>query len=245
VNDSRPAGITALSAFFLFGAVMSFTSSAALLFPGGLLEPMWRLNPRAREGFDKMGPWAIVLMLAVCAACALSATGLWRGVAWGHRLATGVLVVNVLGDAASALSGTEPRAGIGVPIGAALVAYLRSKRVRSFFDEHSRVHESLPRMQRAFVVLETRGSGWDESRPMEEQTDWPAHAAFMDSLVAGEFVALGGPLEGTRDVLLVIQAKDSSEIARRLSADPWTRNGLLIVKECWPWRIRHEVKRWR
>jgi uncharacterized protein YciI len=93
-------------------------------------------------------------------------------------------------------------------------------------------------MQRPFAVLETRGSGWDESRPMEEQTDWHAHAAFMDSLAAEGFVALGGPLEGTRDVLLVIQAEDSSEIVQRLSADPWTRNGLLIVKDCRPWRIR-------
>ena len=93
-------------------------------------------------------------------------------------------------------------------------------------------------MQRPFVVLRTHGSGWDESRPMEEQTNWPAHAAFMDSLAAEGFIALGGPLEGTRDALLVIRAEDSSEIEQRLSADPWTRNGLLITKECWPWRIR-------
>lgn len=65
--------------------------------------------------------------------------------------------------------------------------------------------------------------------------------AFMDSLVAEGFVARGGPLEGTRDALLVIQAEDSSEIVQRLSADPWTRNGLLILKECWPWRIRRSL----
>lgn len=93
-------------------------------------------------------------------------------------------------------------------------------------------------MQRPFVVLETRGSGWDDSRPMDDQADWNAHAAFMDSLVAEGFVALGGPLEGTRDVLLVFQAEDPSQIVQRLSADPWIQNGLLIVKECWPWRIR-------
>ena len=93
-------------------------------------------------------------------------------------------------------------------------------------------------MRRPFVALLTRGSSWDDSRSMDEQTDWPAHAAFMDALVAERFVALGGPLEGTRDVLLVIQAEDSSEIVEHLSGDPWTQHGLLIVKECWPWRIR-------
>jgi uncharacterized protein YciI len=93
-------------------------------------------------------------------------------------------------------------------------------------------------MQKPFVVLRTRGPGWDESRPMEAQEDWPAHAAFMDALVADGFVVLGGPLEGTRDALLVIQAADSSEIMRRLSADPWALNGVLVAKDCWPWRIR-------
>jgi hypothetical protein len=93
-------------------------------------------------------------------------------------------------------------------------------------------------MQRPFVVLETHGQDWDDSRPMDEQTEWPAHVAFMDSLVADGFVTLGGPLEGTRDALLVIQAEDSSQIRQRLSGDPWIRSGLLIVKECWPWRIR-------
>lgn len=88
------------------------------------------------------------------------------------------------------------------------------------------------------MLVHTRGPAWDDSRPMEEQADWPAHAAFMDSLAAEGFVVLGGPLEGTRDVVLVIQAEDSSEIAQRLSADPWRRNGLVVVKECRPWRIR-------
>lgn len=87
-------------------------------------------------------------------------------------------------------------------------------------------------------MLRTHGENWDDARSLEEQMDWPAHAAFMDALALEGFIALGGPLEGTRDALLVIQAEDSSEIVTRLSADPWTRTGLLILKECWPWRIR-------
>ena len=93
-------------------------------------------------------------------------------------------------------------------------------------------------MYRPFVVIETRGPAWDDSQSMDNQTDWPAHAAFMDSLVADRFVLLGGPLEGTRDVLLVIQADDYAGIMDRLAADPWMQKGLLSVKECQPWRIR-------
>jgi hypothetical protein len=73
---------------------------------------------------------------------------------------------------------------------------------------------------------------------MEEQAEWPAHAAFMDALVADGFVVLGGPLGGTRDALLVIQAEASFEITKRLAADPWALNDVLVAKDCWPWTIR-------
>ena len=93
-------------------------------------------------------------------------------------------------------------------------------------------------MARPFVVLRTRGAQWDDSKALEDQAEWTAHAAFMDALAAESFVALGGPLEGTRDALLVIQAEDPAEIERRLEPDPWTRNGLLVTTACWPWQIR-------
>jgi hypothetical protein len=129
----RPRGITALSLFFGFGAVMAFTSLVALLFPGGFLEPMWRLNPRAREAFAGMGGWALLLMAAVSAACAFASAGLWHGKRWGYVLAIVVLVVNLAGDLTNALLGIEPRAWFGVPIVALLLGYLATSRVRAFF----------------------------------------------------------------------------------------------------------------
>jgi hypothetical protein len=133
----RPVAITALSIFFLFGTAASFVSSVSLLFPGSFLEPVWRLNPRAREGFTGMGVWAILLMCAVCIACVSAAVGLWRGARWGYWLAVTLLAINLLGDAANVLLGTEPRAAVGVPIVIAILAFLMSKRVRGFFRKAS------------------------------------------------------------------------------------------------------------
>ncbi|MBK8316528.1 MAG: hypothetical protein IPL01_21915 [Acidobacteria bacterium] len=130
----RPAGITALSVFFAVGAVISFTSSASLFFPGSFLEPMWRLNPRALEAFHSMGGWAIVMLCTVCAGCAFAAVGLWRGVRWGYRLAVGILVINLTGDIANVVLGTEPRAAIGIPIVLLILAFLLTRRVKSFFN---------------------------------------------------------------------------------------------------------------
>ena len=52
---------------------------------------------------------------------------------------------------------------------------------------------------------------------------------FMNQLAADEFVVLGGPLSGTDDFLLVIDAADAEEINATLARDPWTQSGMLKV----------------
>jgi uncharacterized protein YciI len=93
-------------------------------------------------------------------------------------------------------------------------------------------------MERAFVVLRSRGPAWDDSRPLEAQSDWAAHAAFMDALFEQGFAALVGPLEGTRDALLILRASSTSEVIERLASDPWSTSGLLVTKQISPWQIR-------
>jgi uncharacterized protein YciI len=93
-------------------------------------------------------------------------------------------------------------------------------------------------MQRVFLVTRSRGARWDEARPMEEQEEWRAHADFMNALAREGFVALGGPVDGTRETLLVVRASDEAQIHARLSTDPWTRNQLLRVSEIRPWTLR-------
>ncbi len=95
-----------------------------------------------------------------------------------------------------------------------------------------------PVMELAFMVLRSRGPAWDESKPLEAQTDWTAHAMFMDALYENGFAALVGPLEGTRDALIIMRAASAEEIAGRLAADPWSKSGLLVTKQVSPWRLR-------
>jgi len=93
-------------------------------------------------------------------------------------------------------------------------------------------------MNRIFFVLRSRGPGWDDSKPLESQKEWPGHAAFMDALFEEGFAALVGPLEGTRDALLILRASGVSEIVERLASDPWTINDLLTTKQISPWKLR-------
>jgi uncharacterized protein YciI len=93
-------------------------------------------------------------------------------------------------------------------------------------------------MERVFAVWRTRGPAWDDSKPLEGQADWIAHAQFMDGLYKNGFAALVGPLEGTRDALLILRASSPDEIEQRLAGDPWSKNGLLTTKQISPWKLR-------
>jgi hypothetical protein len=129
----RPWTVTSLSIFFGLGAAISASSLLALATPGGYLEPMWRLNPRAREQFASMGIWAWVLMVVVSATCVAAAVGLWRGRRFGYLLGLTLLTVSLLGDLANAVLGLEPRAWVGVPVAALFLAVLATGRARAYF----------------------------------------------------------------------------------------------------------------
>jgi uncharacterized protein YciI len=87
------------------------------------------------------------------------------------------------------------------------------------------------------VVLRRSGPEWDPERTMEEQSGWPAHASFMDSLVAQGFVVLGGPLADEHRVVLAAEAETENEVRATLSRDPWSETHLR-VDTIDPWTIR-------
>jgi hypothetical protein len=93
-------------------------------------------------------------------------------------------------------------------------------------------------MKRVFAVIRSRGPAWDDSKPLEGQADWDGHSKFMDDLFEEGFAALVGPLEGTRDALLVLRAASEFEVMGRLLQDPWSKNGLLTTTLISPWQLR-------
>ena len=123
-EERVPLGIKLLSIFFAFGAAICLITIVALLFPGGVLEPIWRLNPDAHVAFQQIGRLSILLMVVVGSACALAAIGLGMRRRWGVPLALGILAVNLVGDLLNAFVRHDFRTLIGLPIGGAMIAYL-------------------------------------------------------------------------------------------------------------------------
>jgi hypothetical protein len=79
-----------------------------------------------------------------------------------------------------------------------------------------------------YVVLRRLGPEWDPARPMEDQSRWPEHAAYMDGLVDAGFVVLGGPLADEERVVLAVEAGSEDEVRATLARDPWSGSHLLV-----------------
>jgi uncharacterized protein YciI len=92
------------------------------------------------------------------------------------------------------------------------------------------------------VVLRRSGPRWDASLPLEQQSDWDAHAAFMDGLVAAGFIVLGGPLADEERVVHAVEAESEDAVRATLARDPWSGTHLL-VDTIDPWTIRLDGRR--
>ena len=113
-----------LALFFAFGACMCALIIWLLLFPGGALDSLWRLNPEAHAVFQRIGGLSILLMAIVGVACAFAAIGLARNAKWGRWLGILILATNLVGDLTNAFVRHDLRTLIGVPIAAAMIFYL-------------------------------------------------------------------------------------------------------------------------
>ena len=92
------------------------------------------------------------------------------------------------------------------------------------------------------VVLRRSGSQYDRSRQLEEQSDWPAHASFVDGLVDQGFVVLGGPLADEYRVVHVVEAESEGAVRATLARDPWSETHLRI-DTIDTWTIRLDGRR--
>jgi uncharacterized protein YciI len=86
------------------------------------------------------------------------------------------------------------------------------------------------------VVLRQAGPEFDPALPLEQQTGWHAHAAYMDSLVEDGHIVFGGPLPGGR-VAHAMEAESEDELRAVWASDPWYESHL-ILESVEPWEIR-------
>jgi uncharacterized protein YciI len=92
------------------------------------------------------------------------------------------------------------------------------------------------------VVIHRSGPGYDLSLPLEQQSGWDEHAAFMDELVDSGFLVLGGPLADGCRVVHVAEAASADEVRETLARDPWSGTHL-VVDTVDAWTLRLDARR--
>ena len=92
------------------------------------------------------------------------------------------------------------------------------------------------------LTLRRSGPQWDPSKQLEEQSDWPAHATFMDGLVDDGFIVLGGPLSDEHRVVHAVEAESEDAIRETLARDPWSGTHL-VIDTIEPWTLRLDARR--
>jgi len=92
------------------------------------------------------------------------------------------------------------------------------------------------------VVVTRSGPQWRPDLPLEQQSGWEEHAAFMDALVDDGFLVLGGPLGDEHRVIHAVEAASEAEVHERLARDPWSGSHLEVAA-VEPWTIRLDARR--
>jgi hypothetical protein len=91
------------------------------------------------------------------------------------------------------------------------------------------------------VILRQSGPEFDRARPLEEQSRWSEHAAYMDALVDDGLIVLGGPLAGDGRVAHAVEAASPEVVRETLARDPWSETHLR-VESVEPWTIRLDAR---
>jgi len=78
------------------------------------------------------------------------------------------------------------------------------------------------------VLLHRSGRRWDPALPLEEQSGFSEHAAYMDRLVDEGFTVLGGPLEDEHRVVMAVDAPSPDAVRDALVRDPWWETHLRL-----------------
>ena len=86
------------------------------------------------------------------------------------------------------------------------------------------------------VIVRQAGPEFDHGLPLEQQTGWREHAAYMNSLVEDGHIILGGPLPNGR-VAHAMEASSEKELRAIWARDPWHESHL-ILESVEPWEIR-------
>lgn len=132
-NRGRLWGVMLMAIFFAAASCILVAVGTALLFPGSVLETVWKIYPARRALMMPYRAWLGPSFLMLSIAMAFASVGCFRQRKWGWWLAVTIFAVNGLSDAAQLVTGRFVEGGIGTAAACAILFYLSRPNVRSGF----------------------------------------------------------------------------------------------------------------
>jgi hypothetical protein len=115
--------LTALATFFVAGAAFAAIVAADLLFPGTVLDVIWKMKSGSEQQFLALGWFGVVFLFLLSAALLTAGIGLFRWRNWGRWLTVVLLLINLGPDVPGLLRGDWSVAPFAAFV-AALTIYL-------------------------------------------------------------------------------------------------------------------------
>ena len=132
----RPKTIPVVAAFLFVATAIATVVATSLLFPGPLLDWLWKFNPPASAAFHAMGRMAGVLLLALGVGTCAAGAGLLRGRKWAWWFAVLLFAIDATGNVVSWwATGDWLKSVSGVAVSSAFLYCLMRPGVREFFQE--------------------------------------------------------------------------------------------------------------
>lgn len=117
----------------MFYAAVNALSIFAILWPGRLLEAVWRLNKTGLTLTNQMGPWAMFPLAVIGLLCAITAIGFFSGRRWSYRLGVILITAKFIDDTLAILIEPRPYAWTGALLAVLALLYMSTHRVKRHF----------------------------------------------------------------------------------------------------------------
>jgi hypothetical protein len=134
LEQPRPKTIVVIATFLFAATILACITGGSLLFPGPLLDRLWKFNPQGAALFHSIGRTSGVFLMALGVGTFFAALGLLRGRRWAWWFGVCLFAVDASGNVVSYfLTHDALRSATGAIVSATFLFFLCRHHVRDYF----------------------------------------------------------------------------------------------------------------
>jgi hypothetical protein len=134
----RPKTVPIVASFLFLASGIASVVGIGLLFPGPLLDSLWKLNPEGAVFFHSIGRISGLFLLALGVATFAAGRGMLHAQRWAWWFAVGLFSIDACGDIVSYFLIRDPlRTVSGAVISSTFLYFVCRAGMRNYFIRHA------------------------------------------------------------------------------------------------------------